>query len=109
MSVIHIRANGDANQVLHLVRSAIDGEIAKLELGVQLAQKRLLPFEQKYGVTSKQFAVEMTAEDLAGGDDEYVCWAGEYRLMERLQAKLQRLQEVEYSDSELFQSNQISG
>ena len=40
----------------------------------------------------------MTAEDLAGGDDEYVRWAGEFRLMERLQAKLQRLQEVEYSD-----------
>ena len=78
-------------------------------LGLQLAQKRLLPFEQKYGVTSTQFAAEMTAEDLAGGDDEYVRWAGEYRLMERLQAKLQRLQEVEYSDPELFQLNQISG
>lgn len=105
MSVIHIQANGDASQVLQLVRSAIDGEIAKLKLGLQLAQNRLLPFEEKYGITSGQFAAEMTAEDLTGGDDEYVRWAGEYRLMERLQTKLQRLQEVEYGDSALLQSN----
>ena len=28
MSVIHIKANGDARQVFHLVRSAIDGELS---------------------------------------------------------------------------------
>lgn len=105
MSVIHITANGETDQLLQLVRSAIEGEIAKLELGLELAQKRLLPFEQKYGVSSDHFAAEMTAEDLTGGDDEYVRWAGEYRLMERLQTKLRRLQEVEYSDSALLQSS----
>ncbi|HRJ42908.1 MAG: hypothetical protein KJZ86_27415 [Caldilineaceae bacterium] len=109
MSVIHITANGDTGQLLQLVRSAIDGEIAKLELGLELARKRLFPFEQKYGVSSGHFAAEMTAEDLTGGDDEYVRWAGEYLLMERLQTKLQRLQEVEYSDAALLQSNQIPG
>ena len=96
MSVIHIKANGDVSQILRLVRSAIDSEIVKLELGLQVAQKRLLPFEEKYGVTSQQFAAQMTAEDLDGGDDEYVRWAGEHQLMERLQAKLQKLSEVEY-------------
>ena len=91
MSVIYIEANGDARQVRQLVRSAIDGEIAKLHLALLLAQKRLLPFEEKYGVLSEQFTAEMTAEDLTGGDDEYVRWAGEYRLRERLQGKLQKL------------------
>lgn len=109
MSVIHIKANGDVGQVLRLVRSAIDGEIAKLELGLQLAQKRLLPFEQKYGVTSQQFAAEMTVEDLDGGDDEYIRWAGEYQLMERLQVKLQKLSEVEYSDRGILQSGEVIG
>jgi len=79
MSVIHIKANGDVSQILRLVRSAIDSEIVKLELGLQMAQKRLLPFEEKYGVTSRQFAAQMTAEDLDGGDDEYVRWEVEYR------------------------------
>ena len=109
MSVILIKANGDVGQVLRLVRSAIDGEIAKLELGLQLAQKRLLPFEEKYGVPSQQFATEMTVEDLDGGDDEYVRWAGEYQLMERLQAKLQKLSEVEYSDPGILQSGEVIG
>jgi len=109
MSIIHIEANGDAGQVRQLVRSAIDSEIAKLQLALQVAQKRLLPFEEKYGVSSTYFATEMAAEDLTGGDDEYVRWAGEYRLMERLRGKLQKLSEVVFSDSDTLQSDQISG
>lgn len=90
MSIIHIEANGDAGQVRQLVRSAVDSEIAKLQLALEMAQKRLLPFEEKYGVSSAYFANEMSAEDMTGGDDEYVRWAGEYRLMERLREKLQK-------------------
>ena len=59
----------------------------RLELALKLARARLAPFEQKYSVTSKYFISEMAAEDLEGGDEEYVCWAGEYRLMQRLQGK----------------------
>jgi hypothetical protein len=45
----------------------------------------------------------MVAEDLQGGDDEYVQWAGEYRLAQRLREKLHRLREIEYSDSGVLQ------
>jgi len=38
----------------------------------------------------------MAAEDLEGGDDEYVRWAGEYKLIQRLQEKLLKLQEISY-------------
>jgi hypothetical protein len=48
----------------------------------------------------------MAAEDLKGGDDEYVRWAGEYKLMQRLQEKLRQLQEINYSDSSLLQPGQ---
>jgi hypothetical protein len=102
MSVIYIEANGEVAQVRHLVESAVHGEIARLELALQLAQRRLQPFEEKYGVSSDYFISEMAAEDMSEGDDEYVRWAGEYRLMERLQEKLQRLSEVEFSDSRIF-------
>lgn len=109
MSVIHIESNGDTGQVRHLLRSAIEGEIAKLQLALQLARKRLLPFEEKYDISSERFMAEMTAEDLTGGDDEYVRWAGEYRLTERLEEKLRKLREVEFSDPGLLQSDQITG
>jgi hypothetical protein len=88
---------------------AIEGEIVRLELALKLAKERLVPFEQKYGVTSEHFISEMAAEDLEGGDDEYVCWAGEYKLMQRLQEKLQRLQEINYGDSDLRRPDRSTG
>ena len=76
-----------------LVKSAIDSEIVRLELALTLARQRLTPFEEKYGIISEQFIETMVAEDLEGGDDEYVQWAGEYHLWQRLQQKLNRHQD----------------
>lgn len=109
MSTIYVEPLQKASEVLPLVRSAIDGEIARLELAVKLARERLVPFERKYGVTSEHFIAEWAAEDLEGGDDEYVRWAGEYKLMQRLQQKLRQLQEIDYSDSSLLQPDQSAG
>jgi len=72
---------------LHLVKSAIETEIARLELALEMANKRLMPFDKKYNVTSDHFISHLTAEDLDGGDDEYVSWAGEYQLKQRLESK----------------------
>jgi len=106
MSTIYVKPAQKASEVLSLVRSAIEGEIARLELAVKLARERLVPFERKYGVTSEHFISEWAAEDLEGGDDEYVRWAGEYKLMQRLQEKLQRLREISYGDSDLLRPGQ---
>lgn len=102
MSTLYVQPMDRAQQLLPLVRAAVNSEIVRLELALKLARKRLLPFERKYGVSSGHFIEHMTAEDLQDGDDEYVQWAGEYRLMQRLEAKLERLQEVEYGDSEVL-------
>lgn len=98
MSTIFVQPVERAEQLLPLVRAAVNGEIVRLEMALNLARTRLLPFESKYGVTSEHFIEHMSAEDLEGSDDEYVQWAGEYHLMQRLEEKLVRLQEVEYSD-----------
>jgi hypothetical protein len=87
-----------------LVKSAIDSEIARLTLALALARQRLAPFEEKYGVTSEQFINNLAAEDLEGGDDEYVQWAGEYRLWQRLQQKLNQLRGIEYRDSSVLRA-----
>jgi len=106
MGTIYVKPTRKASEVLSLIRSAVEGEMARLELALKLARERLVPFEQKYGVTSEHFISEMAAEDLEGGDDEYVRWAGEYRLMRRLQEKLQRLREISYGDSDLLRPGQ---
>lgn len=94
---LHLKPTSQADKILPLVRAAVEGEIARLELAIEQAQKRLNPFEEKYRVSSEHFVTKMAAEDLEGGDDEYVQWAGEYRLLQRLRDKLQDLQEIRYS------------
>jgi hypothetical protein len=98
MQTIYLETDEDSTQVRLLVESAINREIAHLEIARSLARKRLAPFEQAYHVTSEQFLAEMTAEDLHGGDDEYVQWAGEYRLLCRLDEQLQQLRGIRYRD-----------
>ena len=104
MTTIYIESES-ATETQQLVRSAIKGEISRLEMALAMAQKRLHPFEEKYGISSTKFISEMTAEDLDGGDDEYVQWAGEYQLMKRLEHKLKQLWGIKYGDSSLFRTN----
>jgi hypothetical protein len=96
-AVIYIKSKQEMGNVLPLVKSAIDAEIARLELASEMAAKRLLPFEKKYNVTSEYFIANLAAEDLEGHDDEYVSWAGEFELKQRLEKKLKLLQGIEYA------------
>ncbi len=109
MSTIYIEPNQATSEVLPLIQVAIKSEIIRLELALEMAKKRLTPFEQKYGVTSDDFITQMAAEDLSGGDDEYVSWAGEYKLKQRLEEKLRQLREINYGDTNPFRPNQIPG
>jgi hypothetical protein len=106
MATLYVEPIHESGAILQLVRSVIESEVVKLELALKMAVQRLAPFEQKYGVTSEHFITEMTAEDLEGKDDEYVHWAGEYKLMQRLQDKLRKLQEISYHDPNLLHADQ---
>ncbi len=101
MSTVYINATHET-EIRQLIQSAVQREIARLELALATARKRLIPFEEKYGVSSEQFMRAMAAEDLEGGDDEYITWAGEYQLMQRLEQKLSQLEGIEYGDSNLL-------
>ncbi|GAK49512.1 hypothetical protein U14_00734 [Candidatus Moduliflexus flocculans] len=107
-TMVSVKSERNAATMLHLVQSSIEGEALKLELAVELANKRLQPFETKYRVTSEEFIARFAAEDLEGGDDEYVRWAGEFRLKQRLLDKLAQLREIEYEHPILFQPNQAA-
>jgi len=98
-TTLYIKSDQQANGILQLIKATIDAEITKLELAVEMAENRLKPFEEKYQVTSDYFMTYWAAEDLEGGDDEYVCWGGEYQLKQRLLQKLQQLREINYDAS----------
>ena len=101
MTTLTIDATSNTGEMVALIQSAIGSEIAHFELALGQARRRLGVFEQRHHVTSARFIESMTAEDLAGGDDEYVQWAGEYHLMRRLQEKLANLRAIEYRDASL--------
>lgn len=65
---------------------------------MELSAKRLNTYESRYDVTSDYFLSKMSAEDLEGGDDEYISWAGEYRLRQKLGARLHKLKSIEYDN-----------
>ena len=79
-----------------MVVNALDAYKAKLRASIQRTRRNLNQFEQRYGVTTAKFLQEMAAEDLAGGDLEYVEWAGEAKLLEGLEAELRDLEDVRY-------------
>ena len=51
MVTLYIEPIHESGEILRLVQSAIESEVAKLELALKMAVKRLAPFEEKYGVT----------------------------------------------------------
>ncbi len=96
MTTLIVQPVDRGQQLLPLVRAAVDGEIVRLERALRMARERLMSFETHNGVSSEYFIANMAAEDLEGKDDEYVQWAGEYRLMKCLEEKLTHLQDIEH-------------
>lgn len=75
---------------------AVETYKARLRLSIERARDRLANFERRYDVETTYFLREMAAEDLAGGDIEYVEWAGQAKLLEGLEAELRELEDAQY-------------
>ena len=96
MISIQIKADAEDNAI-DLVRSAIAAEVSRLELGFRITERHIHVFEDRYNVTSDVFLRDYFAEDLADGDREYIVWAGELNLRERIASQLQALKGIQYA------------
>ena len=92
--IIELRDRTGAQMVLQ----ALDAYKVRLRAGIERTKRRLAEFELRYGVATSRFLHEMAAEDLAGGDVEYVEWTGEAKLLQGLEAELE---ELEYARCQL--------
>lgn len=90
--VIELRDREGAQTIVQ----AVDAYKVRLRAGIERTKRRLAEFEACYGVDTAHFLREMTAEDLAGGDLEYVEWAGEAKLLEGLEDELRELEDARY-------------
>ncbi|MBF2057022.1 MAG: hypothetical protein IGQ45_07320 [Cyanobacterium sp. T60_A2020_053] len=86
----------DIELVTNLVKTAINSEINNLQYSIKKTSRILKNFETKYQISSEIFLNQYTAEDLDGGDEEYIEWLGEIKIKEKLTKSLEKLQEIEY-------------
>jgi hypothetical protein len=95
--MIKLKIQSEANDsAVEIIKSAIAAEIKRLEFGLQKTEKQICQFEQIYNILSEKFLAEFAAEDMKNKDAEYVEWAGELRIRDRIAADLKRLREIEY-------------
>lgn len=78
------------------VFQALETYKARLRASIERTKRRLAEFEERYDVDTAHFLQEMVAEDLEGGDLEYVEWAGEAKLLEGLESELAELEDARY-------------
>jgi hypothetical protein len=96
--MINIQIQSDAqDNALDLVRSAIAAEVNRLELGFRTTERHIHVFEDRYKITSDVFLRDYFAEDLVDGDREYVVWAGELNLRDRIASQLNTLKGIQYA------------
>lgn len=97
-TMIRLQIQSDAQEgALDMIRSAIVAETSRFELGLRATERHIRPFEERYNVASEDFLRDYAAEDLADGDREYICWAGELQLRKRISAQLETLKGIQYA------------
>ncbi len=98
MSELRLKAK-HPEEAYKAVFDALAMEKSRLQYSLEVSQKRLAEFENKYGVSSLDFIENWTAEDLEGQDMEYVKWAGEYRLASSLLQRIDVLSGITHDNS----------
>lgn len=88
--ILELTSQGDSR----VVGRAIASYAQTLSRSIERTQRRLHEFEARYQTSTDYFLEQMTAEDLEGGDLEYVEWAGEAKLLQGLTAELVVLEHV---------------
>ncbi len=89
--MIRLEIKSDFEDPELFIKPAVYSEIKRLEIGLFKTDKEIKKFEDKYQTSSDLFVREYAAEDLDGGDDEYVSWLGEVKIRQKIAEELGRL------------------
>jgi uncharacterized protein YydD (DUF2326 family) len=97
--MLELQIRSDSSDVKieqNLIENAINSEVKNLQRALFKTEFFLKQLEEKYQVSSEFFLANYTAEDLQGGDEEYISWLGEIKTKERLIYSLEKLQQIKY-------------
>ena len=94
--MVRLEIKSDIKDINAIIISAINAELKRMEIGLHKTDQEIRKFEDKYKVTSDIFLEQYAAEDLDGGDDEYISWMGEIKIKEKIAEELNELKNIEY-------------
>lgn len=80
-----------------LVEAAIQNELRLLQASIQRTEERLQAFEAEYNLATDEFLRRYENDELSE-TLAFAEWVGEYRMLERLQEKVETLQEIDFAD-----------
>lgn len=79
-----------------LVETALTNEVRLLEVGIRRTERRLREFETAHQMTTKEF-VRRFEDDELDETLELAEWIGEYRLLQRLNEKIETLRGIRFA------------
>ncbi len=89
-----IRVSSDASvPIKPLIESAIRSELRMLEIALERTKRRLLDFENRYGIDNKDFQSRFESGELTESLD-FIEWAGELKTLQMLNSQQQALLDV---------------
>jgi len=95
MTILQIKSDTDSS-AMDIIKTAIQAELKRLEIGLEKNERQIAVFEKEYKISSETFLKKLTAEDMKGGDTEYISWAWELKIREKILTDINRLKEIQY-------------
>lgn len=96
MTILQIKSDMDSS-AMDIIKSAIQAELKRLEIGLEKTERQIAMFEKEYKISSETFLKKFTAEDMKSGDTEYISWAGELKIREKIISDINRLKDIQYA------------
>ena len=97
MRSVQLKIEVSGQEGVRVIVQALDSYRARLRASIGRTRATLAAFEQRYGVATEALLRDYVAEDLNGGDWDYVSWAGEAALLAGLESELRVLDDALYS------------
>jgi len=80
-----------------LIEAALVNEQRLLAVGMRKTQQRLQKFEAQYGMPTDEFVVKYRNDEIQE-TLETIEWLGEYRMAQRIQAKIDTLKAIRFAN-----------
>ena len=87
--------SAQADAVRSEVRTALDNQQNAIQDSIERTRKNLDEFAVKYGISTADLLERESQGTLVDDNLEFIEWIGEARILERLEAELKLLQEIE--------------